>query len=221
MAVSTFGSVTQKNSKYLRTPAGGSGIGEQRATNVSDNQTEPGSGTLLIAHPWLGDPNFQRSVILVCDHEHEEGSFGLVISRKLETKVGEIVSALESTDHDLYLGGPVQPNTLHYVHTHGDLVDSAIKVQDGLFWGGDFDLIQAMVLADELKPPHIRFFAGYAGWGPGQLAEEIEEGSWILTQAPPETLLETEPETLWRVLLRRMGGAYSILSNFPSDPQNN
>jgi putative transcriptional regulator len=78
-----------------------------------------------------------------------------------------------------------------------------------------------MVLAGEIKSSEIRFFAGYSGWGPGQLVEEIEEGSWILTTAPTEIILSTESDQLWRTLLRRMGGPFALLSNFPTDPRRN
>jgi putative transcriptional regulator len=188
---------------------------------MEEQSIKPGPGVILIAHPWLSDPNFQRTVVLLCQHEHEEGSFGVVLSRKLENKVGDLVETLSSSDSDLFLGGPVQPNTLHYLHRRGDVVDTAIEVQDELFWGGDFDLIQALVLAEEVPKKGIRFFAGYSGWGPGQLAEEIEEGSWILTTAPTDIILETESDKLWKTLLRRMGGEYGFLSNFPLDPRHN
>lgn len=188
---------------------------------MDEQNIELGPGVILIAHPWLPDPNFQRTVVLVCEHDPTEGTFGLVLSRKLDNKVGEIVESLSDSDHDLFVGGPVQPDTLHYLHSQGEVVDSAIQIQDQLFWGGDFNLIQALVLAGEVTSNGIRFFAGYSGWAPEQLDEEIEEGSWILTTAPANVILETEADKLWRTLLRRMGGAFVFLSNFPTDPSNN
>lgn len=182
---------------------------------------DPGAGVILIAHPWLPDPNFSRMVVLICDHRPEEGSFGLVLSRKLAHSVGEVVGTLAGTDHELFLGGPVQPTTLHFLHRHGGALESSIEIQAGLSWGGDFDLVQAMVLSGEIEPGGIRFFAGYSGWGPGQLQEEIEEGSWILTRAPADVIMDTDAEQLWRVLLRRMGGPYALLANFPVDPRQN
>jgi putative transcriptional regulator len=101
------------------------------------------------------------------------------------------------------------------------LVDSAIEIQDDLFWGGDFDLIQALVLAGDAQEMTTRFFAGYSGWGPEQLTEEIEVGSWILTKAPTDAIFETDARALWKTLLRRMGGPYALLANFPTDPRNN
>jgi putative transcriptional regulator len=181
----------------------------------------PAPGVILIAHPWLSDPNFQRTVIMVCEHQEENGSFGLVLTRPLDRRLGEFIETLSSSDLTLYAGGPVQTDTLHFLHTHGRLVDSAIQVQEDLYWGGDFDLMQALVLAGDATTATTRFFAGYSGWGSGQLAMEIAEGSWILTRAPTEVVLETRPEELWRSLLRRMGGPFALLSNFPTDPRNN
>ena len=188
---------------------------------MEQNGISPAPGVVLIAHPWLMDPNFQRSVIFLCEHEDEKGSFGLVLTRPLDHRLGEFVETLSTTDNVLFSGGPVQPETLHFLHRHGRLVDSAIEVQDDLYWGGDFDLVQALVLAGDAHDDTARFFAGYSGWGPGQLADELEEGSWILTTAPTDVILETNPDDLWRVLLRRMGGPFALMANFPTDPRNN
>lgn len=186
-----------------------------------DDTISPGPGVVLIAHPWLSDPNFQRTVIFLCEHREDNGSFGLVLTRPLDRRLGEFIETLSSSDNLLYAGGPVQPDTLHFLHRHGRLVDSAIEVQNDLYWGGDFDLVQALVLAGDAHDDTARFFAGYSGWGPGQLMGEIDEGSWILTKVPTDVILETNPAELWRSLLRRMGGPYSLLANFPTDPRNN
>ncbi len=188
---------------------------------MSEQDLSPAPGIVLIAHPWLSDPNFQRTVIFLCEHQDDNGSFGLVLTRPLERRLGDFVETLSASEFILYAGGPVQPDTLHFLHRHGRIVDSAIKVQEDLYWGGDFDLVQALVLAGDARAETTRFFAGYSGWAPGQLAGEIEEGSWILTQAPTEIILQTSADELWRTLLRRMGGPFALLSNFPTDPRNN
>lgn len=188
---------------------------------MEQNDISPDAGVMLIAHPWLSDPNFQRTVIFLCEHQDAAGSFGLVLTRPLERRLGEFIETLSTSDFLLYSGGPVQPETLHFLHRHGGLVDSAIRVQDDLFWGGDFDLVQALILAGDAKPGSMRFFSGYSGWGPGQLRGEVDEGSWILTRAPTEFILETSADDLWRATLRRMGGPFALLANFPTDPRNN
>lgn len=188
---------------------------------MQQQELEPGPGIILIAHPWLPDPNFQRTVVFLCEHRDEEGSFGLVLSRKLPGTIGDVVDTLSGAVHELFLGGPVQTDTLHYLHSLGGQVEDAIEVQNELYWGGDFDLIQALVLSGDIGTSDIRFFAGYSGWGEGQLRDEIDEGSWILTRAPTEIILETESDRLWQTLLRRMGGPFALLSNFPTDPRRN
>ena len=188
---------------------------------MDDHDLRPTTGVALIAHPWLSDANFQRTVIFLCEHQDDKGSFGLVLTRPMDREVGDFIEVLGKSSLDLFYGGPVQPDTLHFLHKHGELIDSAIKVQENMYWGGNFDLIQALILAGEASSKTTRFFAGYAGWGPGQLESEIDEGSWILTTAPTEVILETSPDLLWRTLLRRMGGPYALLSNFPTDPRNN
>ncbi|HEY5563977.1 MAG TPA: YqgE/AlgH family protein [Rhodothermia bacterium] len=195
--------------------------GDRNRIRMEQNDISPGAGVVLIAHPWLSDPNFQRTVIFLCEHQDEGGSFGLVLTRPLDRRLGEFIETLSTSKFLLYSGGPVQPETLHFLHRHGRLVDSAIEVQEGLYWGGDFDLVQALVLAGDAKEETTRFFSGYSGWGPGQLLGEIEEGSWILTRAPTEVILLTSPEELWRSLLKRMGGPFALLANFPTDPRNN
>ena len=168
----------------------------------------------------LSDPNFRRAVVLLCEHT-DEGSFGLILNKPLALELGEVVEDLSSSVQ-VSLGGPVQPNTLHYLHRHRDVLSDSVKVTADVAWGGDFDLVKALVLSEEASPESLRFFLGYSGWSAGQLEEEIEEGGWILTGLDdPELSFPDDPERLWRIVLRRMGGEYAYLANFPDDPRMN
>ncbi len=188
---------------------------------MSKNSVTPAPGQFLVAHPMLGDPNFFRAVVLICQHD-QDGSFGLVLTDELPHQVEEVMPSLTGFDAPISRGGPVQVDTLHYLHRHGALVTGAIPVlPDEVFWGGDLDLVEALVMAQETDAAQMRFFAGYAGWGEGQLAEEIEEGSWFLTPASTALIFDIPPDKLWRTVLRRMGGQYAILANFPADPRLN
>ena len=180
---------------------------------------KPASGTLLIAHPVIRDPDFRRSVVLLCDH-NEEGSYGLVLNRPTPFQLSEVVEepAIESP---LFLGGPVQPNTLHILHRIGAGVEGSKSVRGRTYWGGKLDDIARMLTADEAELKDVRFYIGYSGWGEGQLAEEIERGGWILAAADDNTLFDTEPHELWRVLMRKMGGEYALISTYPDDPTMN
>lgn len=184
------------------------------------SETPLQAGTLLVAPPTLLDPNFRRTVVLVCEH-NTEGCFGLVLNRPLDVQLDEVLDEVQGYDDALSLGGPVQPETLHYLHRHGQTVPGAAAVAEGLYWGGDFDVLRALVRGGETDDRTLRFFLGYAGWGRTQLEEEIDAGGWILTEALPEEVFSETPDGLWRAVLRRMGGEYALLSNFPDNPRMN
>jgi putative transcriptional regulator len=178
------------------------------------------AGTLLVAPPALDDPNFNRAVVLLCEHT-DEGSFGLVLNRPLEATPSDLVDGMDGYTGRLNLGGPVQTDTLHYLHRHGDTVTDAVGITDGVMWGGDFELIRAMIAADATSEADLRFYLGYAGWSAGQLQAELDQGGWFLTDAHPEDVFIPDSDALWRSVLRRMGGEYAILANFPDDPRMN
>lgn len=180
---------------------------------------KPAPGVLLIAAPMLADPNFHRSVVLICEHT-PDGSFGLIINRLLEATPADVIQGVSSYDGALLLGGPVQTDTLHFLHTYHE-VEGATPVLDGVSWGGSFDDIQQIVGTMDAGPNELRFFLGYAGWGADQLEAEIAEGGWIMAHAHADDVFSSEPENVWRHVLRRMGGEYAILANFPDDPRHN
>ena len=180
---------------------------------------DPAAGMILVAPPLMADPNFRRTVVLLCEHG-PEGSFGLILNRPLSLELSDILHDLTGDDL-VSMGGPVQQDTLHFLHRHGDLVTDAEPVLDSLYWGGDFEIVRAMIQAEQATPRTIRFFLGYAGWSPGQLENEIGQDGWFLTDATDDLVFTEEPAKLWRTVLRRMGGAYALLSTFPDDPRTN
>lgn len=177
-------------------------------------------GILLIAPPALVDPNFTRAVVLLCDHT-EEGSFGLIVNRLLDARPGDFIDGVDRYTGTLGLGGPVQTDTLHYLHRHHDLVTDGVPVLDGVAWGGDFEAVKSVVASFGATSSDLRFFLGYAGWGSGQLEAEVDQGGWILSEARPTDIFSTDPTNLWRSVMRRQGGEYALLSNFPDDPRLN
>jgi putative transcriptional regulator len=184
------------------------------------NEIDLQSGLLLIAPPALTDPNFHRAVVLLCEHT-DEGSFGLVINRVLDARPADIVDGMDAYRGHLMLGGPVQTDTLHYLHRHGATISDAMPVINGVVWGGDFDMIKAIIDSHVASANDLRFFLGYAGWTADQLKDEIDQGGWIVTPAEPDDVFASDVSTLWRTVLRRMGGEYAILANFPDDPRMN
>jgi putative transcriptional regulator len=186
---------------------------------MSETSHQLAPGMLLVAHPMLGDPNFRRSVVLICEHS-ADGSFGLILNRPLDLALSDVVDGL-SGDDLLSLGGPVQQDSLHFLHRHDDVLEGAIPVMDGVHWGGDFETVKTLVWAEQASPRDLRFFIGYAGWSAGQLEDEVGEGGWFLAPATDDLVFADAPKHLWRTVLRRMGGEYALLVNFPDDPRMN
>jgi putative transcriptional regulator len=169
------------------------------------------SGKLLIASPSMPD-YFHRTVILVVEHS-DDGAFGLVLNRPSETTVGEAspeLAELIGEEHILHVGGPVQPNAVTAVGDHPDPTD-ATKLIVGTVGMVDLD--------DPPKLSRMRVFAGYAGWGAGQLDGEMEQEAWIIEDAHPDDLFAEDD--LWATVLRRKGGEYALLARIPPDPSVN
>lgn len=177
-------------------------------------------GALLIAEPSMLDPNFRRAVILLCDH-NPEGSFGLILNRPTDLQVAEVLVEPIGLDHRLFVGGPVQPDTLHFLHAYPDEIADAVQVADGVAWGGPFDDVAQRITMGALEAARFRFFAGYAGWGAGQLQGEIEEDSWIVVPASRAYVFEHAVESLWRDLILAQGGQTALFVNYPDDPRSN
>ncbi len=181
---------------------------------------KPSKGVLLLAEPFMADPNFKRSVVFLCENQ-KSGSIGFILNRPMPLKLAEAVEGIiVNFDARLYFGGPVQTDTLHFIHDVPNL-EGAIEIIDGLYWGGDFEALKEMINSGEVKPESFRFFLGYAGWDLSQLDTEIAENSWITFKAKASHIFKTKPESLWKDVLREMGGEYAMMVNFPEDPQMN
>lgn len=185
----------------------------------SDVDLQP--GTLLISAPMMQDPNFRRTVVLLCEHQAEEGTFGLTLNRPLDVQLGEVLDEFVAYDPPLYLGGPVQRDTLHYLHTRPDEIPGGLSLPGNVSWGGNFEIVQQIAKQGTASSENLRFFLGYAGWGPGQLKAELDEDAWLLAPGAADLIFDTDPDQLWRTVLRRMGGEYAVLANFPDDPRMN
>ena len=177
------------------------------------------SGQLLLAAPSLLDPNFRRTVVLVGAH-NEEGAMGVVLNRPSAVTVGEAVPQLEQTVGELetvYVGGPVQPNSIVFLAEFLDPSPAGLLVLGRIgFPAPEVDIEE---LSDAIA--RRRVFAGYAGWGEGQLDEELDNGDWIAHPAQPDDVFTEDPEELWGRVLARKGGAYALLARMPLDPSVN
>jgi putative transcriptional regulator len=177
------------------------------------------SGQLLLASPALLDPNFRRTVVLVGAHS-EDGAMGVVLNRPSDVTVGEAVPQLQpAVDEEapVYVGGPVQPSSIVLV---AEFMDPSVA---GLLVLGRIGFPAPEAGIEELAEATARrrVFAGYAGWGEGQLDAELEQGDWIAHPAQPDDVFTESPEELWRAILERKGGSYALLARMPADPSVN
>jgi len=181
---------------------------------------EPARGILLIADPFLKDPNFLRSVVFICEHK-EEGSFGFVLNRQYENTLDELIPELEGFKLPVYYGGPVQVDSIHFLHQYPDEIPGGEEVVKGVFWGGDFDAAIALIKNKLIDTEKIRFFIGYSGWSEGQLDSEMTEKTWLTVKATRKLIFNKNFQETWRDSLKHLGGDYKMMVNFPIDPQLN
>lgn len=177
-------------------------------------------GKILIADPFLKDPNFMRSVVFLCDHQ-QEGSFGFVLNKKYEQNIGDLITGLEDCRFPVFYGGPVQLDTVHFLHHCPDLISGGVEIINGIFWGGEFEEVVTLINDKVLKPGMIRFYIGYSGWGENQLENELKEKSWLTTDGNKKLVFHKDINLIWSDALKQLGGKYEQLINYPIDPQLN
>jgi len=184
---------------------------------IKTNDLKPSKGKILISEPLLADNYFKRSVVLLAEH-NKEGSFGIIMNKPIDNKFNDIITDFPDYGGQLFLGGPVSNSSLFFIHTLGNIVENSMEIMDGLFWGGDIESIRELMLLKKVDANQIRFCVGYSGWGSKQLDEELERNSWLVSGLPAETLMNTEPDKLWEIALKKLGNEYSYWENFPTDP---
>lgn len=185
------------------------------------NELKPEKGRLLISEPYLPDPNFERTVVLICEHD-EEGSFGFVLNKLAPFTFNEVVEGFDSFKEPVYVGGPVQQDTLHYIYKNNKYLEGGVEIANNLYWGGNYEQLKILIDNNQVDAKDFRFFVGYSGWGKGQLEDEIKMNSWIVSEGlASNLLLETSAEDLWKVVLKNMGGRFEMFSKYPVDPRLN
>jgi len=180
----------------------------------------PEKGKILISEPFLPDTFFNRTIVYLADH-NADGSVGFILNKKLEIKVCDAISGFEGWEEYLSMGGPVAPDTLHFLHTMGDLIPKSVWVDDKIFWGGDIDFIRQMLKSNKLNATQIRFFLGYSGWSAGQLERELKENSWVIARISTDIVLDNKINNTWKRVLRGLKNKYRMWADFPESPDMN
>ncbi len=174
-------------------------------------------GRVLISEPFLADNYFRRSVVYLTEHS-EEGSLGFVLNKSLDMKVSDVIKDFPEADFPVSVGGPVNTNTVHYLHTLGEQIPQSVHVKDGIFWGGDFEIIKAMIMKGEVEPHELRFYLGYAGWSANQLDGELKENAWLVGEISADMVMKGQGAEFWEDTLSRFNDKYRAWANFPQDP---
>ena len=171
-------------------------------------------GNILLAEPFMLDPNFKRSAVLLCEHSHE-GTVGFILNKPLNMRIDELVDGFPEFDSEVLFGGPVQTDTIHYIHNVGNLLEDSREVIDGVYWGGDFEKLKFLISSKLIQPHNIRFFVGYSGWSEGQLVDEMGYGSWVVAEMHANYLFKSNPQELWQQVMENKGDTFSVIAQLP------
>jgi putative transcriptional regulator len=178
---------------------------------------KPKKGSLLLSEPFLNDDYFRRAVILLCEH-NTDGSFGFVLNNYINIKLNELIEDVDDFKATISLGGPVSTNNLYYIHTLGEEIPGSVPLIKGVYIGGEFEVLKTLIKNKAINPSQIKFFLGYSGWSAEQLNTEMKEDSWIVTKPNLKVVMGKQDKDLWKKVLDKMGGRFSIISNFPINP---
>ena len=170
-------------------------------------------GTILISKPFMEDKRFEKTIILIVEHNHNE-TIGFIINKKSNFDLKEIYPLLSGYKIVLKRGGPVAVDNLFFIHKHPDIVNNCTKIKDGFFWGGDLEDIIKGLNNNEININDISFFIGYAGWEKDQLNKEIKDGSWIVQNFHLSILEKTHN---WSDLLIGINKEYKVWATAPTD----
>jgi putative transcriptional regulator len=185
------------------------------------NSIAAAAGRLLISEPFMLDPNFKRSVILLTEYS-DAGAVGFILNHQSEYLLGDVLPDVSYSEMPVYIGGPVAANTLHFIHCVPEKIEGGIEICDGIFWGGDFELVKQLVADYQLDETEIRFFMGYSGWTPSQLDDELKENSWIISEkCSAGTLFTGNEQNMWKQVVISLGQRFAHIANFPENPQLN
>lgn len=184
--------------------------------NLAEQVVNIKKGDMLVSQPFMLDGNFKRSVVLLAEYNHE-GALGFILNRPINFKVDELLGEFPDFDNYAFFGGPVATNTIHYVHRSGNILDGSIEITDNIYWGGDYEKLKSLISNGLITGKDIRFFVGYSGWSPGQLEDELVNGSWIVSPSDPNYVFTVRKIDLWKKVLENKGDNYDIIAQMPEN----
>ena len=183
------------------------------------NKLPPKKGYVVLSEPFMMDNNFKQAVVYLCEH-NKEGSYGFILNNLLSASISELIQEIDVKNIPVAYGGPVQSDSLFYLHNLGDKIENSTMIVPGIWSGGNFDQVISLINDRIITKEQIRFFLGYSGWTDGQLVNEMKSYSWIVVKFNSKNVLKINKD-LWRSILKQKGGQYKIISNFPLNPLEN
>lgn len=185
------------------------------------NNIKPKTGRLLISEPFMSDPNFKRSVVLLSEHG-SDGSVGYILNQVANVILKDVMQDLWEAHNHIYFGGPVAADTLHFIHRAYDKLQSGEPIGNGLYWGGNFETLKVLINTNAIDESEVKFFMGYSGWDNDQLDRELQQNAWMVSDISDlDLIFGNDEEKLWRDVIINLGPKYAHVSNFPIDPSLN
>ena len=187
--------------------------------NIEHENLAPKQGRILISEPLLSDTYFKRSVVFITEYS-DKGAVGFVLNKPVDLPLSEILTDFPNFNANVYVGGPVAKDTIHFLHTLGKLVPNSVHVIDNIYWGGDFDSLKELINEGIVEPSQVRFFLGYSGWSANQLEDEIVNNAWLVSGVESSKIMSADKD-IWKRTLNELGKKYKVWSNFPENPAMN
>lgn len=185
------------------------------------NKLKPSKGCLLLSEPFMLDPTFERSVVLLCEHDHN-GTMGFIINSPTSYKLSDLVEDIHNSNFRIHVGGPVETGNLYYIHHAYDKFQSGDLIIEDVYLGTDFEKLIFLINENLVSPDEVKLFLGYSGWSKNQLNSEMEQNSWVVHESfDPSLIFIEDGENLWKQALINLGPKYAHVANFPRSPNLN
>lgn len=182
---------------------------------------KPQKGRILISDPFQSDEYFQRSVVYLCEHSNQ-GTFGFVLNNLVDINLNQMHPSFPNIAIEMSIGGPVETESMYFIHTLGNELKQSILVDKNICMGGDFRQLYSFITLEHIQANQIKFFLGYSGWSPGQLEEEINRNAWVVAEIEDSfDVMNNQSADAWNQFMKKMGQKFNIMTNFPLDPNDN
>ena len=172
-------------------------------------------GKILLSEPYMSDGPFSRAVVLITDYSEESGAIGFILNKPVSVDVCGLIDDFPKIESEVFYGGPVAQETLHFIHDAGNLLVESTKIGDGVFWNGEFEKLKFLVNSKLILSQNIRFYLGYSGWSPGQLEDELACGTWVVAEMDRNYIFKSPSKGLWKQVLKNKGDRYSVIAEMP------